>query len=356
MSMRITKKVVIIVVLVMMTIMLPSMAIEYEAIETDNFTYHIPKEWVSQYGKNERSHYATSIGDPTDGYYYIEEFTRPEGTDDFTTFKEIIDQMRQNPYALSDANHISKQINIDDRDAQLFGLTIRINDITYNSAGIVFQSNGKYYMMLYTKQDNPLDDLEQQAMEMAKGILFPNQTEKPADAPVYEVKEYKWSTSRYHHNDLVIKNTSGFDAHIEVTVLFYDKEGTIVGVQNSDQRACENGYETFWSIYNDIAFDRAEYTISVSPDTYYKGVQSSIEHSTSIVNNKVIFTAKNISNEAVSYLEYHLLYLDKNGNIVDTDWGYLDDKDSELKPGKTEFREDKTSEEFATVQLYTKGR
>lgn len=188
-------------------------------------------------------------------------------------------------------------------------------------------------------------------------ILIAVATLAVAEAPEeYEIKEYKWSTSRYYHNDIVIKNTSGYDANIDVTALFKDKDGNIIGVSNDNEEACQDGYETFWSFYKDDPFDSCEFLITVTPDKYYKGVQSSVEQSASVVGKKVIITAKNTSESTVKYLEYYLLYLDGDGNAVDYDWGYLTDSDSELKPGKTEFREESSSSAFASVELYTKGR
>lgn len=172
----------------------------------------------------------------------------------------------------------------------------------------------------------------------------------------YEVKEYLWNTSRQYHSDLVIKNTSGFDAQIEVTTLFFDKDGSIVGVSNKEENACEDGYETFWSIYNDAPFTTAEHSITLSPDTYYTGMQSSIELKSNVVKKKVIITAKNTGDKAVKFVEYYVIYLDKKGNIVDNDWGYLTDKDNEIKPGKTVFKEESSSKSFESAEVYAKGR
>lgn len=360
--------------LVMIVMLLASSAVaianeEYETFNTEHFEYRVPKGWITSEKGNARYHYAKTDGDPSMGFYYVEEMDlsslgKLSGAMLDSAYLDIISSVRETQHASSETNDILKQIVVDDGDAYLYGTTMRSGEKIYHSACIIYYSDGNIFSMMYTKDDNKIEDLEYQGMLMASTVTKsknPYKTEskqavEDSDMKQYEVKEYKWSTKRYHHFDLVIKNTSDFDAHIEVTMLFYDKKGNIIGVKNGDEEACQRGYETFWSFSNDEPFDHAEYTISMTPDTYYKGVQSNVELSANIVKNKVIITAKNTGATAVNFLEYNLIMLDKKGTVVDSRWGYLTDKDNELKPGKTEFREEKTSKKFATVELYAKGR
>lgn len=170
------------------------------------------------------------------------------------------------------------------------------------------------------------------------------------------LKEYYYKTSWYNYYIFVLKNTSGYDAEISCDVVFYDENDNMVGVSNGSERACENGYETYWSFSNDIEFDHATVEIKMSKETWYKGGQSSIELSTNIVGNKAIITAKNTGKKAVEFVEYHILFLDDNGNVVSTGWGYLTDSDSEIKPGAQEMREESYSKGFADVRVYAMGR
>lgn len=54
--------------------------------------------------------------------------------------------------------------------------------------------------------------------------------------------------------------------------------------------------------------------------------------------------------------KYNLLYLDEAGQIVSTEWGYLTDDDSELKPGATEMRDDACYDDFSDAKVYLLGR
>ncbi len=72
-------------------------------------------------------------------------------------------------------------------------------------------------------------------------------------------------------------------------------------------------------------FDHVSTTISLKEDTRYEaGGQSSINLTVNKVGNKkVILIAENIGKEAVEFLEYNILFLDANGEVLSTTWGYL---------------------------------
>jgi hypothetical protein len=183
----------------------------------------------------------------------------------------------------------------------------------------------------------------------SKNALIPSSTE-------YEiVKEYRWAKSPYYHHDLVIKNTSGYDAYIEVTASFYDIDGNLLGVYSTDEMACENGYETFWPLYIEFSFDCVKCSIKMIPNNNNKGVQSIIALSSNIVKNKVNISAKNTGNRPVKSLKYYLLFLDENKNVVDCNKGFFLRIFEELKQGETTFVEETSSEEFVDVELYTIG-
>ena len=170
------------------------------------------------------------------------------------------------------------------------------------------------------------------------------------------LKEYKYETRWAHYYIFVLKNTSGYDAEIDCNVVFYDEDGNMVGVANSSNYACESGYETCWVFKNDIEFDYATVEVNMSKDKYYAAGQSSIELTTNIVGDKAIITAKNVGDKAVEFVEYYVLFLDENGNVVSHSWGYLTDNDSEIKPGAQEMREETSYEDFSDVVVYALGR
>jgi len=172
------------------------------------------------------------------------------------------------------------------------------------------------------------------------------------------IKEYyyKYSSSSYYYI-FVLKNTSGYNARINANIVFYDADDNMVGVANGSEEDCENGYQTLWIFSNDMEFDHVSTEIKMEEESYYKdGSQSSIEVSTDIIGKKVLITAKNIGKDPVEYAEYHILFFNDKGEIVRTDWGYITDSDSQIKPGATEIRDASYSKGFSDVAVYVHGR
>lgn len=172
------------------------------------------------------------------------------------------------------------------------------------------------------------------------------------------IKEYYYSTKWDNYYIFILKNTSGYNAEITVNICFYDADNNLIGVSKSSEVACENNQLTYWSFTNDdVPFDHVTVDIAMSEDTYYNdGGQSCIEVTSNVVGKKAIISAKNNGSDAVEFVEYHVLFLDDNGQVVATDWGYLSDDDSEIKPGATEMREASTSKSFSDVRVYAHGR
>ncbi len=170
-------------------------------------------------------------------------------------------------------------------------------------------------------------------------------------------KEFYYESYWDHYYMFVLKNTSGYNADISVNVVFYDAQDNIIGVDNDSENDCENGYETFWSFSNEEEFDHVSFEVNMSQESYYlDGSQSSIELSYNIVGDKAIITAKNIGFDTVSFLEYHVLFLNDNNEVVSTGWGYLTDDDSEIKPGATIMKDETSYEPFSNVMVYAHGR
>lgn len=204
-----------------------------------------------------------------------------------------------------------------------------------------------------TLSDAELVDMKNSAAsEMTKRLAAELNTELEG----CEVREYDWISGSSQYKFLAVKNVSGYDATIELTALFMDKDGAVIGVKNLDVRACENGYETLWVLRNDGPFDEVMYDITLSPESYYKAAQSVVQLNASISGDKAIITAKNTGEVPVEFVEYSLLYFNATGDVVGYSWGYLTDKDSEIKPGKTIFREEECNTPFTAVELFAIGR
>ena len=172
----------------------------------------------------------------------------------------------------------------------------------------------------------------------------------------YEVThEYRWDSYWNHNYALVIKNTSGKTCGFTAQIIFYNESDEIVGVANPMITVIGDGYEALLKTSQDTAFDHATYSIT-SISSRYEDVHSFVDISTSIAGRKAILAAKNNGTKVAQFVEYHCLFLDSDGNVVGSDWGYLVDSDSAIKPGKTEMREAETYESFDSVVVFFEGR
>lgn len=169
------------------------------------------------------------------------------------------------------------------------------------------------------------------------------------------IKEYSWNSSWYNNYALEIKNTSGETNGYRGRIIFYDAENNIVGVSNPEITVLDDGYETLMSASQDNAFDHIAY--SVQPQkTSYEDVHSFVEVTANATGKKAILVGKNNGTQAAKFVEYHCLFLDKDGSVVGSDWGYLVDDDSELKPGKTEMREADCYADYDSAIVFFEGR
>ena len=110
---------------------------------------------------------------------------------------------------------------------------------------------------------------------------------------------------------------------------------------------------------NATAAKRAEFEAQKSkgPDnvkgTYDDGLPATYDQFIELCD---IISAKNIGTKPVEFVEYHVLFLNENGEVIRTAWGYLTDDDSEIKPGATEMREESAYDTFADVRVLALGR
>lgn len=170
--------------------------------------------------------------------------------------------------------------------------------------------------------------------------------------------EYRWTTSwGSYYWGVVIKNTSGKTMDFTAQVILYDDKNEMIGVNNPMVSTCADGHEMLLLMSNDTAFDHVEYSITPSESNteYYKEAQTSVTVSAKKVGDKAIIIGKNSGTVAAEYIRYTAIFL-KNDQVVNIGMSYLTDNDSQIKPGKSEMREERCSEDFDSVVVYMEGR
>ncbi|MBR2499709.1 MAG: copper amine oxidase N-terminal domain-containing protein [Clostridia bacterium] len=171
------------------------------------------------------------------------------------------------------------------------------------------------------------------------------------------IKEYRWEGYSTDYLAIILKNESAYTVSPRVQISFKDKNGAVVGAENKTEYAFGPGSEMAFIFSNDEAFDSYEYIISANEEKYYSECVSDLECTYSTTSDKVIIQVKNNGDKAAHFVEYTTLFK-KDGKVIDYDWGYCTDDDSEIKPSMTEIDESSIGygKNFDTVEIYFTGR
>ena len=94
--------------------------------------------------------------------------------------------------------------------------------------------------------------------------------------------------------------------------------------------------------------------ISVEESSYDSVIQNLSYTQNSIDNGAVIQVTNNGSIPA-EFVEGYALFF-KGNSLVDYDWTYFTDNDSEIKPGKTISKQMNCYEDFDRIEFYVTGR
>lgn len=139
--------------------------------------------------------------------------------------------------------------------------------------------------------------------------------------------------------------------------LAYDKEGTLLGAEDSSFDALGSGctsllYEAFEV---DGEIDYYETELNFSKSRYYESVIQDLSYEQIDISKGAVFRVTNNGKDAAKFVEgYALFFL--NGKLVEYESAYFTDDDSEIKPGKTISKQITSYEEFDTIEFYLTGR
>ena len=171
----------------------------------------------------------------------------------------------------------------------------------------------------------------------------------------FPVTTYKYDLARYHYLSLIVTNDSGRDVDLYVTVKYYGANGDLVGVSKDSTYAVADGTQVLFEVSNDISFETFDYEITPSENTIFAAVNDDLVLEKSVVVNKVIIGVTNTGSIPAEFVKYNVLFL-KNGEVVNSGWGYVDDNDNEIKPGKTQYAENKSRLDFDDVLVFLSAK
>ena len=333
-----------------------SLAGDYETFRFENYTYQVPSGWIYEeeirtdeeyFTYLTRAHFAKEKENLSGGALVAVTDYPDDDKVDLENNEPVLEEWAAEMAEAEgmDLRRVEKLL-IDNVHGLLFAGYLGDTPVSFTA----WEDLGFLYGLVYANSEYRLEQVIEFTKSLLSRVRFDDQFMGHMGYEV--VKEYLWDSSLGQHNDLVIRNTIGYDAVIYLDVQFYDRDGSLVDRKEDGKRACQDGYETFWMIYSEKPYDHIDYTLEFVPDTRDQGLQSILELSTGIRGNTAIITAKNIGDKPIDLLEYYLLFLDEDGNAVACDYDFWGDDDGELKPGVTMTREVECPLSFVSLEFY----
>lgn len=220
--------------------------------------------------------------------------------------------------------------------------------IDANMYMLAWLDNKSVYSITYMRYGQPETEMLNDFQSITSSI-----TAHPHED--FPVTTYKYDLARYHYLSLIVTNDSGRDVDLYVTVKYYGANGDLVGVSKDSTYAVADGTQVLFEVSNDISFETFDYEITSSENTVFAAVNDDLVLEKSVVGNKVIIGVTNTGSIPAEFVKYNVLFL-KNGEVVNSGWGYVDDNDNEIKPGKTQYAENKSRLDFDDVLVFLSAK
>lgn len=165
--------------------------------------------------------------------------------------------------------------------------------------------------------------------------------------------------SRYgtHYLALVVKNNSPIDCSLSVDVSMKDQDGNLIGAKDDEIGVFGAGEEACFLFDNDEGFASFEYEYTADELDYYEPVCKDLICEAVTAKEKVIVTVTNNGAKTAEWVTADVLFM-KGEQIVGTNYSYIGDSDSEIKPGQKETEEigDWGAKGYDSVKIYLQGR
>lgn len=157
---------------------------------------------------------------------------------------------------------------------------------------------------------------------------------------------------------LVVTNNSNATVAIGANGIAKDASGNMIGADDLEIDVLGPGEQSIDYFYFDHVSGVAsvDYDINYSTSSYYEPVLSDLDLQYTINNQNVVVSVTNNGDKTAKYVKAYALFFDASGNLVDGDYGYVTDNDSEIKPGKTIVEQIDTNTGFDTVKVFLTGR
>ena len=161
--------------------------------------------------------------------------------------------------------------------------------------------------------------------------------------------ECKGEYSNYYY--LVVENNSDYQLDLEVPVKYLDESGNVIGTDDGYVNCLDVGNKCLITFYPDEDFSDVEYKIDASMCEYSKPANDNITYEVSELDEKLIVTVKNTSEETIDSVEVEALFF-LNGEVIGDSSAYFNDSDYEFKAGDEMTEEINIYEAYDSYELF----
>lgn len=173
------------------------------------------------------------------------------------------------------------------------------------------------------------------------------------DSQIY-FYESTFSTQCY----VVVKNNSQATVEIGCNATALDASGSVLGAGRGSIDVLGPDEESIMPVYfSDVSnVEQIEYQLNFSPARYYQPVVGNLVLQQTINNNNLTVSVTNNGSINAQFVEAYALFFDADDNLVYTDYTYVTDNDSEIKPGASISAQLDCRESFDHVLCFLAGR
>ncbi len=199
-------------------------------------------------------------------------------------------------------------------------------------------------------------DLQAQVDEL-EGTDEAGEADQQTGGDVEVLEEYTYQRGSYSDHFLVVKNNTDKDVKVTSESFAYGEDGTMVGFGDGYLDALAPGCTSVFYELIETDEEIASYdtTVTAGDSGYYVAVNQDLSYEQTDVSGGAVFQITNNGEYAADFVQGYALFL-LDGEMVDYEYSYFTDDDSEIKPGDTISKQLSTNKEFDTMEFYMIGR
>ena len=160
-------------------------------------------------------------------------------------------------------------------------------------------------------------------------------------------------TSRF----IIVKNNYDVTVDISTSSIAYDVNGNMLAANDGCVYAVGAGCTTILTelFETDKTIENYHTDISAEESRYYDSVIQNLSYTQNSIDNGAVIQVTNNGSVPAEFVEGYALFF-KGNSLVDYDWTYFVDNDSEIKPGKTISKQMNCYEDFDRIEFYVTGQ